>query len=131
GALTVYNLLNPGQEFKLFTNPANAYRDYDGFQLIGAKRFSQNWQANVSYTWSHARGTVDNRGSTNSGGGGTQGLGQTGGFADPNHTIGINGDMRFDPTNQVKLEGSYRLPAFGGVNFSGVYRYSTGLAWGR
>ncbi len=34
-ALTVYNLTNPGKEFKLFTNPANAFRDYDAFQLIG------------------------------------------------------------------------------------------------
>src|SRR5262249_42051020 len=56
--LTVYNLTNPGREFKLFTNPANAFRDYDGFQIVGAKRFSHNWQANASYTWSHTRGTV-------------------------------------------------------------------------
>ena len=51
-ALTVYNLTNPGHEFKLFTNPANAFRDYDGFQLIGTKRYSNNWQASLSYTWS-------------------------------------------------------------------------------
>jgi hypothetical protein len=130
-ALTVFNKTNPGHEFLLFTNPDNAFRDYDGFQLIGNKRYSNNWQANVSYTWSHARGTVDNRGSTNAGGGGNQGLGQTGGFANPNHGININGDMRFDPTHAVKLEGSYRIPAFGGFNVSGVYRYTTGLAWGR
>ncbi|HEY1912952.1 MAG TPA: TonB-dependent receptor [Vicinamibacterales bacterium] len=129
--LTVYNLTNPGHEFKLFTNPDNAYRDYNGFQLIGSKRYSHNWQANVSYTWSHASGTVDNRGGTNSGGGGTQGLGQTGGFADPNHLININGDMRFDPTNSVKLDGTYRAPWFGGFNISAVYRYATGLSWGR
>ena len=129
--ITVYNLTNPGKEFKLFTNPPNAFRDYDGFQLIGTKRYSRNWQANVSYTWSHARGTVSNRSFTNSGGGGTQGLGQTGGFADPNHTINIEGDMRFDPTNSVKLEGTYRVPIFGGFNVSGVYNYTTGLAWGR
>lgn len=129
--LTVYNLTNPGKEFKLFTNPANAFRDYNGFQLIGTKRYSHNWQANVSYTWSHAHGTVDNRSGTNSGGGGTQGLGQTGGFADPNHAINNNGDMRFDPTHAVKLEGTYRLPILGGFNLSAVYRYTTGLAWGR
>jgi outer membrane receptor protein involved in Fe transport len=129
--LTVFNLTNPGHEFKLFTNPPNAFREYNGFQLIGAKRFSHNWQANLSYTWSHATGTADNRGGTNSGAGGTQGLGQTGGFADPNHTINVTGDMRFDPTHVVKLEGTYRVPALGGLNLSGVYRYATGLAWGR
>ena len=129
--LTVYNLTNPGKEFKLFTNPPNAFRDYNGFQLIASKRYSHNWQANLSYTWSHASGTVDNRGGTNAGGGGTQGLGQTGGFTDPNHLININGDTRFDPTNSVKLEGTYRVPLFGGFNISTVYRYATGLAWGR
>jgi carboxypeptidase family protein/TonB-dependent receptor-like protein len=129
--LTVFNKTNPGHEFLLFTNPDNAFRDYDGFQLIAAKRYSNNWQANVSYTWSHTRGTVDNRGGTNSGGGGNQGLGQTGGFANPNHGININGDARFDPTNAVKVEGTYRVPAFGGFNVSTVYRYTTGLAWGR
>ena len=91
----------------LFTNPANAFRDYDGFQLIGTKRYSHNWQATMSYTWSHARGTADNRGGTNSGGGGTQGLGQNGGFSNPNHAINLDGNMRFDPTNALKLEGTY------------------------
>jgi len=129
--LTVYNKTNPGHEFMLFTNPDNAFRDYNGFQLIGTKRYSNNWQAQVSYTWSHAKGTVDNRGSTNAGGGGTQGLGQNGGFSNPNHLLNIEGDMRFDPTNALKIDGTYRVPAFGGFNVSGVYRYTTGLAWGR
>jgi hypothetical protein len=129
--LTVYNKTNPGHEFLLFTNPDNAFRDYDAFQLIGTKRYSNNWQAQISYTWSHARGTVDNRGGTNSGGGGNQGLGQTGGFANPNHGINIDGHMRFDPTNALKIDGTYRVPALGGFNLSAVYRYTTGLAWGR
>src|SRR3954453_8875335 len=66
--LTVYNLTNPGKEFKLFTNPANAFRNYKAFQLIGAKRYSSNWQASLSYTWSRAEGTVNNIGGTNSAG---------------------------------------------------------------
>ena len=81
----MYNLTNPGKEFKLFTNPANAYRDYNAFQLIGTKRYSQNWQASLSYTWSRTDGTVNNIGGTNSGGTARtfQSLGQTGEFADP------------------------------------------------
>ena len=39
--------------------------------------------------------------------------------------------MRFDPTHAAKLDGTYRVPAFGGFNVSAVYRYTTGLAWGR
>jgi hypothetical protein len=130
--ITVYNKTNPGHEFLLFTNPSNAFRDYNGFQLIGTKRYANNWQASVSYTWSHAHGTVNNIGGTNAGGGGgTQGLGQTGAFADPNHLINAEGDASFDYTNQVKLDGTYRVPMFGGFNISGVYRYTTGLAWSR
>ena len=45
--------------------------------------------------------------------------------------INIDGDSRFDYTHQVKLDGTYRVPLFGGFNISGVYRYTTGLAWGR
>ena len=130
-AVNVFNLTNPGHEFLLFTNPANAFRDYNGFQLIGTKRFSHNWQASLSYTWSHAHGTVDNRGGTNAGGGGRRGSGRPGGFTDPNHTINIDGDMRFDPTHALKIDGTYRVPLFGGFNISAVYRYNTGLAWGR
>jgi len=131
-SITVYNKTNPGHEFLLFTNPTNAFRDYKAFQLIGHKRFSNNWQASMSYTWSDTHGTVNNIGSQNAGGGTTaQGLGQTGAFADPNHFINADGPSTFDYTNQVKLEGTYRIPLLGGFNLSGVYRYTTGAAYGR
>ena len=129
--ITVYNKTNPGHEFLQFTNPANAFRDYKAFQLIGQKRYSKNWQASLSYTWSQTNGTVSNNGFTNAGGGSTQGLGQTGAFADPNHFINADGPAVFDYTNQVKLDGTYRLPMLGGVKISGVYRYTTGMAYGR
>jgi hypothetical protein len=74
---------------------------------------------------------VSNNGFTNAGGGSTQGLGQTGAFADPNHFINADGPAVFDYTNQVKLDGTYRLPMLGGVKISGVYRYTTGMAYGR
>ena len=31
----------------------------------------------------------------------------------------------------MKLEGTYTVPWLGGFNLSAVYRYTTGLAWGR
>ncbi|HMF96622.1 MAG TPA: TonB-dependent receptor, partial [Vicinamibacterales bacterium] len=131
--LTVYNKTNPGHEFLLFTNPANAFRDYDAFQIIGTKRYSSNWQASLSYTWSKADGTVNNIGGTNAAGTASyfQSLGQTGAFANPNHGINVDGPSTFDYTNQVKLDGTYRVPLFGGFNVSAVYRYTTGLAYGR
>ncbi|MCU1382956.1 MAG: Outer rane receptor for ferrienterochelin and colicin [Acidobacteria bacterium] len=131
--MTVYNLTNPGKEFKLFTNPANAFRDYKAFQLIGTKRYSKNWQASLSYTWSRTDGTVNNISGTNAAGTTTnfQSPGITGEFTDPNHFINADGPSTFDYTNQVKLDGTYRVPAFGGFNVSAVYRYTTGLAYGR
>jgi Carboxypeptidase regulatory-like domain/TonB dependent receptor/TonB-dependent Receptor Plug Domain len=131
--LTVFNKTNPGHEFLLFTNPDNASRDYKAFQVIGTKRYSNNWQASLSYTWSKADGTVNNIGGTNAAGGASyfQSLGQTGAFTDPNHFINIDGPSTFDYTHQVKLDGTYRVPLFGGFNISGVYRYTTGLAYGR
>ena len=131
--LTVYNKTNPGHEFLLFTNPANAFRDYDAFQVIGTKRYSGNWQASLSYTWSKATGTVNNIGGTNAAGGATyfQSLGQSGAFSDLNHGINVDGPSTFDYTHQVKLDGTYRVPLFGGFNISGVYRYTTGMAYGR
>src|SRR4029079_1617741 len=82
-ALTVYNKTNSGHEFLLFTNPTNAFRDYDAFQLIGTKRYANNWQASVSYTWSRSTGTVNNIGGTNAAGTAStfQNLGQTGAYA--------------------------------------------------
>jgi TonB dependent receptor/Carboxypeptidase regulatory-like domain len=132
-ALTVYSLTNPGKEFKLFTNPANAFRNYEAFQLIGTKRYSSNWQASLSYTWSKTDGTVNNIGGSNAAGTTTnfQAPGPNGLFTDPNHFINADGPSTFDYTNQLKLDGTYRVPVFGGFNVSGVYRYTTGLAWGR
>ncbi|HET9832730.1 MAG TPA: TonB-dependent receptor [Vicinamibacterales bacterium] len=132
-ALTVYSLTNPGKEFKLFTNPGNAFRDYNAFQLIGTKRFSNNWQASLSYTYSKTNGTVNNIGGSNAAGTTTnfQAPGPSGLFADPNHFINADGPATFDYSNQVKLDGTYRVPAFGGFNISAVYRYTTGMAWGR
>jgi hypothetical protein len=131
--MMVYDLNNPGKEFKLFTNPADALRNYSAFQLIGTKRYSNNWQASLSYTWSRTDGTVNNISGTNAAGTATtfQNLGQTGEFADPNHFINAEGPATFDYSNQIKLDGTYRIPAFGGFNVSAVYRYTTGLAWGR
>jgi hypothetical protein len=133
GPLTVFNLTNPGEGFKELTNPDDATRDYDAFQLIAKKRYSQNWQLNASYTWSKSEGLVNNAFFSNAANGSTtESNGQDGVFANPNHKINLAGSKGvFDYTHQWKVEGTYRLPLWGGFNFSGVYRYTTGLAWGR
>ena len=96
------------------------------------KRFSHNWQTNTSYTWSRTRGNVNNNfGANAAGSSSTSDLGQSGAFANPNRGINNDGPAVFDYTHHFKAEGTYRIPAWGGFNVSGIYRYITGAAWGR
>ena len=113
------------------------FEDQTGFDLTPCHDADGTWNPGPScggfpLTPNVTHGTWNNIGGSNSGSGsGTQGLGQTGGFADPDHTVNIDGPATFDYTHQVKLEGTYRVPAFGGFNLSGVYNYTTGAAYGR
>jgi hypothetical protein len=128
--ITVYN--KSGDTFYEMTNPKGAKRTYDGFQINVRKRFSHNWQTNTSYTWSKTDGNVNNNFGANSpGSSSTSDAGQGGVFSNPNRTINSFGPMVFDYTHHFKAEGTYRVPFWGGFNFSGVYRYITGAAWGR
>jgi hypothetical protein len=81
-----------------------------------------------SYTWSRNRGTVGNRWHVNAA---RFDLGSPGRFDEPNRTINAYGRATFDPTHEIKVLSTYRLPLWGGTTLSGVYRYSTGQAWGR
>jgi hypothetical protein len=49
---------NPGSNFVIATL-AGGKRDYDGLDLIFRKRYSNNWQALVSYTYNRARGNTN------------------------------------------------------------------------
>jgi hypothetical protein len=132
GLITVFNRQNPDESFRELTNPDGATRDYDAFQIVGRKRYGNNWQLNSSYTWSRSDGIVSNEFTSNAAGGGdVENLGQTGIFANPNVRINQNGRSTFDYTHQLKLEGTYHLPALGGFDLSALYRYTSGLAWGR
>lgn len=126
--LDVFNLTNPGNRFDYYTNPTSAFNRYDAFQVVGRKRYSDNWQLQASYTWSNNRGTVGNRWHVNAA---RFDLGNPGRFVNPNTFINAFGQASFDPTHEAKVLGTYRLPQLGGVIVSGVYRYTTGQAWGR
>jgi outer membrane receptor protein involved in Fe transport len=128
--ITVYN--KSGDTFFLMTNPDNAERTYNGFQINVRKRFSHNWQTNTSYTWSRTRGNVNNNfGANAANSSSTSDTGQDGVFANPNRAILSGGPAVFDYTHHFKAEGTYRIPFWGGFNLSGIYRYITGAAWGR
>ena len=118
--ITVYSLTNPGNAFLQLSNPAGAFRRYDAFQLIGRKRFTHNWQAQLSYTRSKARGSVNNLINENAAGGADTGI--TGEFVNPNKAINNTGPNTLDFPNQVNLNGTYRVPYLGGVNVSAVYK---------
>ncbi len=127
--LTVYNLDNPGQSVLVFSNPSDATRRYTAFMLIAQKRFSHNWQLLVSYTRSKGIGNVNNFKNNNIGTG--PDVGQTGAWANPNVLINAWGPGQFDVPNQFVLNGTYRLPYYGGFNISGTYRYASGAPYGR
>jgi opacity protein-like surface antigen len=126
--LTVYNLTNPGQSLLVLTNPDDARRTYHGLTLAADKRFSDNWQLLASYTWSRTRGAVSNSGDNVPQG---ETTGPSGSFANPN--AAINGLTRapLDYPHEIKLQGLYRLPYWGGATIGVNYQYLSGQPWGR
>lgn len=130
--VTVFNLLNLNQSVPVLTNPDGAFRRYDAVQVIGETRVSRNWQLLGAYTWSRTRGTVNTGNGENRAQGADTGRGGVGGvFFNPNRSINNEGRSSGDSPHQVNLQGTYLLPAWGGVRVSGGYRYFTGLPWGR
>lgn len=125
-----FNLTNPGARVLTYTNPDDAYNRYRAVQIVGRQRSGGIWQMQASYTWSRNEGTVGNRYHVNAA---RFDLGAPPGgrFSDPNWFINADGRAHFDPTHEGKVLGVARLPYWGGVNASGVYRYTTGQAWGR
>ncbi len=118
---TVYDLTNPSAVVELYTNADDGWRRYDAVQVVARKRESNSWQAQASYTWSRTSGTVANTYHTNT----------RGRAPGPNELINGDASLPHDPTNEVKLLGSWRAPWLGGFTVAGVYRYTTGAAWGR
>jgi hypothetical protein len=130
--LTVYSLLNPGKIFFTLTNPGDATRNYDAFMLIAKKRFSHNWQMQVSYTHSKSMGQVDDYTGTNIGTFGD--TAQTGEWANPNARLNAYGVGSFAQPENFLFSGTYRLPSVkyvGGATISANYRVASGAPYGR
>ncbi len=126
--LQVFALTNPGNRQLVYANPDGAYNRYAAAQLVARRPFRGFWQMQASYTWSRNEGTVGNRWHVNAA---RFDLGSPGRFVNPNAFINADGRATFDPTHEAKVLGTVRLPWFGGANLSGVYRHTTGNAWGR
>ena len=116
--------LNPAYSSLNFINNF-AHGSYNGLQSSFTKRFAQNWQTQVSYTWSKS---IDN----GSGGFGLDGGTNTG---NPFFLSGERGLSNFDRRNNFRLSGVYALPfkakgAVGklieGWQVTGIYSYLSG-----
>lgn len=108
-------------------NPDGAYRRYDALQLIGTRRFADNWQYQVSYTWSRSSGTVGNENHTNATSFSMNPYGYGG---SPANHLAPPGPPLYD-YSEFKALGSYRAPWLGGFTTSGVFRWHNGIHWTR
>jgi hypothetical protein len=124
---TLFNVTNPGQEKRIYTNPEGATRKYRALQFVVQKRFSHNWQMLAGYTYSKATGTLDNNQTDNYG---RSQAPQTP-FFNPNVAINYGPRNTIDFPHQFILRGSYRLPLWGGFTFGGQYRYVSGKPYSR
>jgi len=125
GLFTLFNLTNPGNERRVFTN--RGHRRYRAFQLVLQKRFSKNWQMLAGYTRSKAEGNVNNQQVDNFGG-----VTVTANpFINPNNAINSEGRNILDFPHELVVRGSYRVPVAGGFNVGASYRYISGQALSR
>ncbi|OGD22458.1 MAG: hypothetical protein A2W03_02525 [Candidatus Aminicenantes bacterium RBG_16_63_16] len=99
------------------------YRKYWGLEFVFNKRFSNRWQLLASYVYSKATGTIDNGMADDIGYGSRRSMNTD----DPNFWISDEGNLTYDPTHQIKVQGTYILPL--GISFSAYYRGITGEAW--
>jgi len=101
---------------------AAPFRRYRAFMAVLNKRYTNRWQAQVSYVYAKATGNVDNS---------SQAQVNTRQFETPNLVFVNNtGPETFTPKHEFKLLGSYQIPV---IDTSvSAYLFSTsGLPYGR
>jgi hypothetical protein len=103
--------------------PLTPYRKYWGLEFVFNKRFSNRWQLLASYIYSRAEGTIDNGMADDLGYGARRSMNTD----DPNYWINTEGHLTYDPTHQIKIQGTYILPF--NISFNVYYRGITGESW--
>ena len=93
---------------------------YRGFEVITQKRFSNNWQGIVSYSWNDTDTWTR---------GGQWENTNPGIFTHPNSQVNAQGKSFYDRTHQFKVIGTWHAPF--GFRTSGVMRYQTGAPLAR
>ena len=121
---TVFNL-DPafrGRNQRMLTNPDGFVLDSSAVELVLQKRFSDNWQGLVSYTWMESTTTTR----------GAAGDGDVANafYENPNNLINAEEATPFwDRPHQFKAVGSYQLPKE--FRISGVIRAQSGAPYAR
>ncbi len=114
----------------LVTNPDGLERTYKGVMATLTKNFGNNWQGSFSYVWSKTEGTIDNVGFDASSDSGGQDGGPSPFLDTPNSKINWDGRLTYDPTNQIKLSGTYMIPA-ANLWLTGAWTYYTGTTYAK
>ncbi|NIM91632.1 MAG: TonB-dependent receptor [Candidatus Aminicenantes bacterium] len=103
------------------TNPEPAQRDYDGFEIVLNKRFSNNWQMLASYVYANSRGLIGTDFNDSWTG--------TSYFDNPNAHTNAEGRFPYERRHQFKVQGTVRLPY--GFLVSTYYRSLAGRRYTR
>jgi hypothetical protein len=118
--LTVYPQLTDALDNEyLITNPASAFRKYQGVELLFKKRLSKRVMIDASWVISKITGSINNTG--NFGNSTTE-------YNDPNTDVRFQpfreGRLQRDNTNIAKVLGLYQAPF--DIMVSGAFFYTTG-----
>jgi hypothetical protein len=101
---------------------ANPFRRYRAFMAVLNKRYTNRWQAQISYVFAKATGNVDNTGAAQV---------STRQFETPNLAlVNSEGDASFTPTHEFKLLGSYQIPKIE-TSVNAYFRATSGLPYSR
>ena len=100
---------------------ARAFRKYRGLILALNKRFTNRWQANVSYVLAKAEGTVDNTAGANDG---ASRLFETPALA----LVNTEGDLRNDRRHEFKVYATYMIPVVD-VGLNAIWQSLSGRTW--
>jgi hypothetical protein len=101
---------------------AEPFRKYRAFMAVLNKRYTNRWQAQISYVRAKATGNVDNNSSA-------QVAGRQ--FESPNLAlVNSEGEASFTPKNEFKLLGSYQIPRIE-TSVNAFFRATSGLPYNR
>lgn len=101
---------------------AEPFRKYRAFMAVLNKRYTDRWQAQISYVRAKATGNVDNSGAAQV---------ATRQFESPNLAlVNSEGEASFTPKHEFKLLGSYQIPVIE-TSVNAFFRATSGLPYNR